>query len=63
MVPVDRLGGRGEDVDLLHDLVGREPAAARAEVHRAAGRQEAQADRARGLDLRAEQVAAVGGNT
>ena len=54
----------GEDrVDLLHHVVRRQPAPAPAEVHRAAGRQEAQADGARGLDLGAEQVAAVGGNT
>ena len=57
---VDRLLGGGEDrVAVLDEAVGRQPAVGLPEVHRAAARVEAQADRARGLDLDGEEVAAA----
>jgi hypothetical protein len=58
VVAVDRLGTRGEDrVAVLDDVVGRQAPGALAEVHRATARVEAHADRPRGVDLDAEQVA------
>jgi hypothetical protein len=60
MVGVDRRRRRGEDrVEVLHDVVGRQPALALAEVHRTPGGQEAQADPPRRLDLGTEDVAPV----
>ncbi len=62
VVPVDRVGGRGQDlVEVLHDVVGRQTTLAGAEVHRPPGREEAQPDLPSCLDLGAEQVAAVRG--
>jgi hypothetical protein len=62
VVAVDRLGAGGEDrVAVFDDVVGRQAAGALAEVHRAAARVEADADRARGVDLDAQQVARVAG--
>ena len=58
---VDRGGARGQDgVDVLDHVVRRQPSVAPAEVHRAAGGHEAQADPAGRGDLGAEHVAAVG---
>ena len=59
--PVHGVGRGGEDrVEVLDDVVRRQAALRPAEVHRAAGRHEPQADGARGLDLGGEQVATVG---
>ena len=60
MVGVDGLGRGGEDlVELLHDVVRRQPARRLPAVHRAARGVEAQAQLAGGLDLGGEQVAAA----
>ena len=55
---VDGGGARGQDrVTVLDDVVGRQPAVGRAEVHPAATRVEAQPDPPRRVDLDGEQVA------
>jgi hypothetical protein len=60
--PVDCLGGRPQDrVDVLHDLVRRQPSPAPTEVHRAPRRQEAHPDLTRCLHLGGKQVAPAGG--
>src|SRR5690606_29361323 len=60
VVGVHGVGGGGEDlVQLLHDHVRRQPARRLAAVHGAARRVEADAQRAGGLDLGGEQVAAA----
>ena len=51
------------DVAVLDDLVGRQAAVGAPEVHRAAARVEAHADRRRRADLDLEQVAGVRGKT